>query len=55
MPIWLRTFTFNKIQEYYKNQKKEIEEANESKIERLTPTKNKHTINPPDYIVKASK
>lgn len=27
MPIWLRKFTFNKIQEYYTKQKEEIDNA----------------------------
>jgi hypothetical protein len=25
MPVWLRKFTFNKLQEYYKNEKEQIE------------------------------
>jgi hypothetical protein len=27
MPIWLRKFTFNKLQEHYKNEKEQIENS----------------------------
>lgn len=31
MPIWLRTFTFNKLKEFYENQNKESEPKSNSK------------------------
>ena len=34
MPIWLRRFTFNKIQEWYENQNKDKQPENSSKINR---------------------
>jgi len=46
MPIWLRKFTFNKLQEFYEKQKEANEKVN-------TPVKNK--TKKPTFITKASK
>ena len=46
MPIWLRSFTFRSIQEYYKEQKKEQDKA-------MTNAKSKQSIPKSTYSVKA--
>lgn len=48
MPIWLRKFTFSKIQEHYQNQKEETDKLNNQ-----TKQTNKHKN--PNFITKASK
>jgi hypothetical protein len=55
MPVWLRIFTFNKIQEYYNKQNEEIEKTKEKSIERLSPNISTPPKIKPDYLVKASK
>lgn len=51
MPIWLRRFTYQKIEEYYKKQK----EAQEKQQNQQTPKQNKFgpDINP-TYTTKTS-
>lgn len=57
MPVWLRTFTFNKIKEYHDKQNEEIEKQqnmmnNNSKKQELV----KPNIAPkPDYVTRAPK
>tara|TARA_R110002153_G_scaffold63346_1_gene170019 strand:- start:2189 stop:2335 length:147 start_codon:yes stop_codon:yes gene_type:complete len=48
MPIWLRKFTFNKMQEHYKEEKESREAAE-------TQTKKTRTPKNPNFITKASK
>ena len=52
MPIWLRKFTFNKIQDFYNKQKEEVESL-KNNTSLIPETKN--VINPPNYTMKASK
>lgn len=50
MPIWLRKYTFNQLQEYYEEQNKQQKQNNQSSI--------KKTLGPdidPTYKSKASK
>lgn len=57
MPVWLRTFTFNKIKEYHDKQNEEIEKQknminNKGDIKGI----DKPNISPkPDYISRAPK
>jgi hypothetical protein len=60
MPIWLRKFTFNKIKQWFDAESeartKSTKGANE--IDLSNPDKSKippRTVNPPNYIMKASK
>ena len=48
MPIWLRKFTFSKIQEHYQNQKEETDKLNKQSKQINKPKK-------PNFITKASK
>ncbi len=41
MPIWLRKFTFHKMQEYYNNQKSESESTTNSNIKTLIDSNGK--------------
>ena len=41
MPIWLRKFTFHKMQEYYNNQKSESESTANSNIKTLIDSNGK--------------
>ena len=50
MPIWLRNFTFRKIQEFYEKEKESYEKA--SKKNTLTQP---DTIKKPTYSTKARK
>lgn len=54
MPIWLRRFTFNKIQDYY-NKKNEAEEAAMKKAQGVQKAKIARPDIKPDYTTKASK
>jgi hypothetical protein len=56
MPVWLRTFTFNKLKEHYDKQQEEQDKQNNM----LTSKNNKEISRPnilpqPDYISKAPK
>jgi hypothetical protein len=56
MPIWLRKFTFHKLQEHYeKKNNQSQEDAYQTSIKNLKATSSNKTINPPSYITKASK
>lgn len=48
MPLWLRTFTFNKIKEYYEEENKQLKEAQQGK------GKNTKSLVGPDGKVKPS-
>lgn len=56
MPIWLRNFTFNKINEFYEdsNNQNKSDVVQES-INTLRSAGNTKPITPPSYITKASK
>ena len=56
MPIWLRNFTFNKINEFYEdsNNQNKSDVVQES-INTLRSVGNTKPITPPSYITKASK
>ena len=60
MPIWLRKFTFKKLQEFYNAQEKaNKQQTSNTAIDLSTPDKSKlspkKTITPPSYIAKASR
>lgn len=48
MPIWLRRFTFSKLQAYYEKQNEDAEKAS-------TQRKRASNIKKPTFITKASK
>ena len=49
MPIWLRKFTFNKLQEHYKNEKEQIETSrNGGKQKNLIDPSGK--VNTPEFL-----
>jgi|TARA_R110000787_G_scaffold60662_1_gene137510 hypothetical protein len=61
MPIWLRRFTFNKIQSYFNEQAEEHKKATKGKgtsIDLNNPSSNPNvsptTISPPSYVTKKS-
>jgi hypothetical protein len=58
MPIWLRKFTFKKLQQFYNEQEQSNRAAN-SNIDLSNPDKSKlppkRTVSPPSYITKASR
>jgi hypothetical protein len=58
MPVWLRTFTFNKLKEYYEKQNEENEKVNNQLQNKANKNIAKPNINqtpPPTYKVKAPK
>jgi len=59
MPIWLRNFTFKKIDEFYKKQSEAAKPTKKNNIDLANPDKsklpNKKTISPPTYVTKASR
>jgi hypothetical protein len=56
MPIWLRKFTFHKLQEHYeKKNNQSQEDSYQTSIKNLKAASADKTINPPSYITKASK
>jgi hypothetical protein len=60
MPTWLRTFTFNKLKEYYNEQAEANKKATQGKntqIDLNNPTKNAppQSIQPPSYVTKRAK
>ena len=50
MPIWLRNFTFRKIQEFYEKQNAEYEKTNNKKT-----LSQSNTVKKPTYSTKARK
>lgn len=48
MPIWLRTFTANKLKEYYTKEAEAYENAK-------SPNSERTTVKIPDYVSKARK
>jgi len=56
MPIWLRNFTFNKINEFYENSNDQNKsDVVQESINALKTLGNSKPITPPSYITKASK
>ena len=56
MPIWLRNFTFNKINEFYENSNDQNQsDVVKESINVLKSAGNSKLITPPSYITKASK
>jgi hypothetical protein len=56
MPIWLRNFTFNKINEFYENSNDQNKsDVVQESINALKSAGNSKQITPPSYITKASK
>lgn len=58
MPVWLRTFTFNKLKEYYDKQNEEAEKQNDMMANKGKQEISKPNITPqakPDYIARAPK
>jgi hypothetical protein len=58
MPVWLRTFTFNKLKEYYDKQNEEAEKQNDMMANKGKQEISKPNIAPqakPDYIARAPK
>jgi hypothetical protein len=53
MPIWLRTFTFNKIRTFVEQRAEEQEKAMQQSQGKQTLTQQNQTITPPDYIARA--
>ena len=47
MPIWLRKFTFHEIQEFYNQEKKEIEKSHQKAKNATVPSSGK--ISPPKF------
>lgn len=60
MPLWLRKFTFKKLQEYF-NAKEEASKPKSSNnpIDLANPDRSKmptkKTVSPPSYVAKASR
>jgi hypothetical protein len=56
MPIWLRNFTFNKINEFYENSNDQNKsDVVQESINTLRSAGTAKPITPPSYITKASK
>ena len=58
MPIWLRTFTFNKLKEYYDKQQAEQEKQNNmlaNKGDKEINRANVPSPTKPDYVTKTPK
>ena len=56
MPIWLRTFTLNKIKEFYdESNNQPTSNIVEQSINAIKSAGTNKTITPPSYITKASK
>ena len=53
MPVWLRTFTYNKIRSFVEQRAEEQEKAIQDSEGKQTLTQQNQTITPPDYIAKA--
>ena len=54
MPIWLRNFTFKKIEQTLSDKNKKEESWNDQSVKQAG-LKQKNTISPPSYVTKASK
>ena len=53
MPVWLRTFTYNKIRDFVEKRAEEQDKAMKQAqgVQELTPEN--QVITPPDYIARA--
>ena len=54
MPIWLRKFTFQKLQDIHSEQNKKEESWDDPAVKQAG-LKQKKTISPPSYVSKKSK
>jgi|TARA_R110000796_G_scaffold49024_1_gene117361 hypothetical protein len=59
MPMWLRNFTYKKLNEFYDEQNKLNNPKSNNDIDLANPNKSKipskRTVSPPSYVAKASK
>lgn len=55
MPIWLRTFTYNKIRDFIEKRAEEQEKAMKQSQGIQELSAENQVITPPDYIAKAPK
>jgi len=53
MPIWLRTFTYNKIRDFIEKRAEEQEKASKQAQGIQELSQSNQQITPPDYIAKA--
>tara|TARA_B100000497_G_C7621142_1_gene373172 strand:+ start:767 stop:937 length:171 start_codon:yes stop_codon:yes gene_type:complete len=55
MPVWLRNFTFDRIQDYYKEQS-QTQDAEQSWVKgEAKQIASQNKVNVPSYVTKASK
>ena len=55
MPVWLRNFTFDRIQDYYKEQS-QTQDAEQSWVKgEAKQAASQNKVNVPSYVTKASK
>jgi hypothetical protein len=50
MPVWLRRFTFNKIQEHYTKEKEQIENSKNGKKDQKTLIDSSGKVNAPEFL-----
>ena len=59
MPMWLRNFTYKKLNEFYDEQNKLNNPKSNNDIDLANPNKSKipskRTVSPPSYVAKASR
>ena len=59
MPMWLRNFTFKKLNEFYEAQSKSNNPKSNNDIDLANPNKSKipskRTVSPPSYVAKSSR
>lgn len=59
MPLWLRKFTFKKLDDWYEEQSKSNKSSKNTNIDLSNPDKSKippkENISPPSYVVKTLK
>jgi hypothetical protein len=56
MPLWLRRFTYRKIQEFYENKNEKVDTVEQSiKNMKSVGAVSNNKIQPPTYVTKASK
>ena len=56
MPLWLRRFTYRKIQEFYENKNEKVDTVEQSiKNMKSVGDVSNNKIQPPTYVTKASK
>ena len=56
MPLWLRRFTYHKIQEFYEKKNEKVDTVEQSiKNMKSVGAVSNNKIQPPTYVTKASK